>query len=75
MNTRELLEQLRDRGWSDIKIAEALGVNPVTIYRWRLGRVSPKTELGVELALRRLLRRVGPPPRRRRRNSLAPANA
>jgi hypothetical protein len=64
MNTQELLQQLRDKGWGDTAIGEALGVSYVTVYRWRMGQRSPENEKPVMEALRRLLRRKGPPIRK-----------
>lgn len=39
MNLTEALEKLRSRGWSDRKIAKAIGVSPNTV-----GRVSSNPE-------------------------------
>jgi transcriptional regulator with XRE-family HTH domain len=62
MNTQEMLQQLRDKGWGDSDIGEALGVSRVTVYRWRRGQV-PENGIMLGLSLRWLLRRTGPPRR------------
>ena len=38
---RQTLQELHDRGWSDIAIGGALKVTRITIYRWRTGERSP----------------------------------
>ena len=67
MEIQELLNQLRDKGWSDAQIGREIGVTRIAVYRWRVQGVIPATELSVEEALRRLLRRVGPPGRPRQK--------
>jgi hypothetical protein len=64
MDIQELLQRLRDRGWGDTAIGEALGVSRETIYRWRMGQRTPENALPVRDSLRRLLRRAGPPRRK-----------
>ena len=66
MSTQSLLQQLRNKGWSDSDIAEELGTDRATAYRWRLGISVPQNEKRVYDDLRRLLRRQGPPGRRRK---------
>jgi len=58
MGTEEILSQLRDKGWSDIKIAKEVGVSRSTVNRWRQGQPPEKAML-VNGALSRLLRRHG----------------
>ena len=72
MNTKDLLEQLRVKGWGDSAIADALGMDRVTVYRWRMGLTAPQSERPVMDSLRRLLRRRGPP-RRKDLAGVAPA--
>lgn len=38
---RSQIADLRQAGWSDIRIAERIGVNKGTVWRWRTGRQSP----------------------------------
>jgi hypothetical protein len=64
MNTQELLQQLRAKDWEDRDIANVLGMDPSSIYRWRMGITSPQSERLVIAALQRLLRRRGPPRRK-----------
>jgi transcriptional regulator with XRE-family HTH domain len=64
MSTQSLLQQLRDKGWSDTDIAEALGVDRATVYRWRQGVAVPQNEVVIYNTLRRLARRIGPPRRK-----------
>ena len=64
MNTRELLQALRDKGWGDSAIGDALGVERVTVYRWRVGQRTPENERPVMAAISRLLKRAGPPKRK-----------
>jgi transcriptional regulator with XRE-family HTH domain len=63
MNIQELLQQLRDKGWGDSDIGDALGVSRVTVYRWRNGQ-PPENVVMLSHSLRRLLRRAGPPRRK-----------
>ena len=37
----QALQELHERGWSDIAIADALKVTRITVYRWRSGKQSP----------------------------------
>lgn len=60
MVVSEIIQQLREKGWSDQGIGDALGVPRMTVYRWRVGRV-PRPEEPTKEALMRLLRRAGPP--------------
>jgi hypothetical protein len=60
-----LLERLRDKGWSDKLIGEAIGKPPETIYRWRTRKMPCRDAKLVGDALRRLLRRAGPPKKAR----------
>ncbi|HZA22487.1 MAG TPA: helix-turn-helix transcriptional regulator [Dehalococcoidia bacterium] len=58
MNTvQQLLEQLIEQGWTEAAIADRLGVNQVTIYRWRRGNRRPPLEKLVVTELTRMLRR------------------
>jgi transcriptional regulator with XRE-family HTH domain len=61
---QELLQQLRVKGWGDSDVGDALGVDRVTIYRWRMGQRRPDAEKMVIDTLKRLLRRRGPPRRK-----------
>jgi hypothetical protein len=61
MNTQELLQQLRAKGWGDLAIAQALEMDTSSIYRWRLGFTRPHAEGVITRELQRLLRRRGPP--------------
>ena len=61
----ELLERLRDKGWSDKLVGEAIGKPRETIYRWRTRKMPCQDEKLVGYALRRLLRRAGPPKKAR----------
>ncbi len=37
------IKQLREgRGWTQLKLANELGVTPSTIYKWETGRTEPK---------------------------------
>jgi hypothetical protein len=56
------LEGLRAKGRSYPAIADVIGVNRATVYRWRQG-IRPDSERAVVGALRQLLRRRGPPRR------------
>lgn len=38
---RQTLQELHERGWSDIAVGQALGVNRITVYQWRTGLRSP----------------------------------
>ena len=67
MEIQELLNQLRDKGWSDAQIGRELGVTRIAVYRWRVQGIIPATEISVVENLRLLLRRVGPPGRPRRK--------
>jgi len=60
------LKELQAKGWRYPEIADAIGVNRATVYRWRQG-MRPDSERPVLLALRQLLRRRGPPRRPGRR--------
>ena len=62
---KEMLEELKAKGWGDGAIAEALGVNLVTIWRWRTGRTRPHPEWLYREELERLLRLPRPPGRRK----------
>ena len=57
MNTQELLKQLRDKGWSDAQIARPLGMDRITVWRWRMGITAPHSERPVMRMLKELLRR------------------
>jgi hypothetical protein len=52
--TRRILANLQDRGFSDAQIGRWLGADPVAIARWRLGKATPST--GMLAALRRYVR-------------------
>jgi hypothetical protein len=67
MVIQELLNQLREKGWSDAQIGRELGVSRIAVWRWRVQGGVPIIELSVEESLRRLLRRVGPPGRPRQK--------
>ena len=56
----EILSTLRERGWSDIAIAQAMNINRTTIWRWRIGARTPHTGHPVAMALMTLL--SVPPP-------------
>jgi transcriptional regulator with XRE-family HTH domain len=58
-----MLQQLREKGWADSDIADALGVSRVTVFRWRKGQ-EPENVVMLSQSLRRLLRRTGPPRRK-----------
>lgn len=45
------------KGWSQVQLAEALGVHPMTISKWERGVVEPTPYL--HLALERLEEREG----------------
>ena len=64
MKIPDLLQQLREKGWGDSDVGDAVGVDRVTVYYWRTGRRTPQAEPIVRDALRRLLRRRGPPRRK-----------
>jgi hypothetical protein len=68
MEIQELLNQLREKGWSDAHVGQAIGVTRIAVYRWRVQGVIPATELSVVEVLRRLLRRAGPPGRPRQKD-------
>lgn len=53
MTAKEFTEIQAALGLSDIELAEKLGVNRATVWRWRSG--SKKIEKMTELALRYLL--------------------
>jgi hypothetical protein len=63
MTIQEMLQQLREKGWSDTAIGDAVGVSRITVYRWRMGQV-PANEKMLALSLQRLLRWRRPPPRK-----------
>ena len=50
---KEMLEDLRSRGWSDLAIARELDIPRETVFRWRQG-AKPQQAKIVELALRSL---------------------
>jgi hypothetical protein len=64
MELQELLQQLRTKGWGDTAIAERLGLDRITVYRWRMGLNEPHSARPVIRMLRELLRRPGPPRRK-----------
>jgi hypothetical protein len=64
MELQELLQQLRDKGWGDTAIGERLGVDRISVYRWRMGISMPHSTRPVIRMLRELLRRPGPPRRK-----------
>jgi hypothetical protein len=70
---QQLLHELREKGWGDADIGRVLGMNPATVYRWRMGQRQPDADLMVRDALRRLLRRKGPP-RRKELAGVSPAS-
>lgn len=50
---KEILGDLRNKGWSDLVIARELGIPRQTVFRWRSG-AKPQQEKIVEMALRSL---------------------
>ena len=58
MGTEKILGQLREKGWSDNKIAKEVGVPRSTVNRWRQSK-PPEHAMLVNGALTRLLRRHG----------------
>ena len=55
--SKDLLEELRARRWSDAAIGKELDVTGVTVWRWRKGDRGIKMEHIVRLALQHLLER------------------
>jgi len=53
------LEELRRKGWSDLSIGVALGVDRVVVYRWRVNGKEKEAQI-VLLALKSLERRKVP---------------
>lgn len=51
----ESLALLRDRGWSDRDIADALEVHQKTVYRWRTGIRQAHPDKPIAMALASLL--------------------
>ena len=51
----EILQLLRQRGWSDNQIAKTLGTNRSTIWRWRIGLREPQPNQIVRMAVQGLL--------------------
>ena len=39
---QQTLQELHERGWSDIAIGGALKVTRITVYLWRTGKRSPR---------------------------------
>lgn len=57
---QQLMEQLRERGWSDLYVANFLGISRTTVFRWRTEGLKPHNYQSVMDDLRRLLRLPGP---------------
>jgi transcriptional regulator with XRE-family HTH domain len=62
---QELIAELQKKGWTLAAIAEELGVDDASVYRWQKGMRSPANVVGVVAVLRRLLRRKRVPKRKR----------
>jgi transcriptional regulator with XRE-family HTH domain len=64
---KELITQLRAKGWTLAAIADELQVDNESVYRWQRGLRSPANASAVATVLRGLLRRRRIPKRRRPR--------
>jgi predicted transcriptional regulator len=62
---QELIAELQRKGWTLAAIADELGVDDATVYRWLNGLRSPANAVGVIAVLTGLLRRRRVPKRRR----------
>jgi DNA-binding transcriptional regulator YiaG len=62
---RGLIAQLREKGWTMAAIADELGVDHDTVYRWKEGLRSPANAVGIVSVLNDLLQRRRIPKRRR----------
>ena len=61
----ELLEALEARGWSQAAVAQELGVNYLTVWRWRHSLHMPTNLVPVVRQLRELLARKRVPRQRK----------
>ena len=66
-DVQQEVADLRERGWTTAAIADAVGVQWPTIYRWVKGSRTPANAAGVVALLRQMKRRSVPPRRRERR--------
>jgi transcriptional regulator with XRE-family HTH domain len=62
---QELIAELQKKGWTLAAIADELGVDDASVYRWLRGLRSPANEVGVLVVLRGLLQRRRIPKRKR----------
>lgn len=64
MSIQELLQQLKDKGWTLAALADELQIHYTTILTWNKGR-TPHNSAGVVLQLEQLLKRKRIPKRKR----------
>jgi transcriptional regulator with XRE-family HTH domain len=62
--TQELLQELRDKGWTISAIANEVGVSRNAVDAWYGGESSPRAIVAVNMMLRSLLDKSPPPQRR-----------
>jgi transcriptional regulator with XRE-family HTH domain len=62
---QELIAELQGRGWTLAAIADELGVDDSSVYRWKEGMRSPANVLGMLAILRGLLQRRRIPKKKR----------
>lgn len=62
---QELIAKLRGKGWTQAAIADELGVDSDSVYRWEVGLRSPANAVGVVTVLRGLVQKKRIPKRRR----------
>jgi transcriptional regulator with XRE-family HTH domain len=62
---QELIAELQRKGWTLAAIADELGVDDASVYRWQRGMRSPAIAVGVLVVLRGLLQRRRIPKRKR----------
>lgn len=70
---QELIAELQGKGWTLAAMADELGVDDSSIYRWQKGMRSPTNIVGVLAILRGLAQRRRVPKRKRyKRNPQLP---
>jgi transcriptional regulator with XRE-family HTH domain len=62
---QELIAELQKKGWTLAAIADELGVDDASVYRWLRGLRSPANVVGVLVILRGLLQQRRIPKRKR----------
>ena len=62
---QEAIDRVQAKGWTLAALADEMGVSRLTVYRWKLGVVYPRSAVAVVLLLRTLEGRKEAPKRRR----------